>query len=66
MSCKKTEEGEGNRQNLGPAEDISGRQFTGQYRDQIEPFMTGEKRYWWFSDRQIADHKKTEQILVPR
>lgn len=66
LSCEKTEEGKGNRRNHAPAEDASGRQFTGHYRDQIEPFMNGEKRYWWFSDGQIADHKKAEQTLAPR
>jgi len=45
---------------------VSGRWFTSHYRDQIEPFMTGEKLYWWFSDREIAAHKKTEQTLAPR
>jgi penicillin amidase len=45
---------------------VSGRQFTDHYRDQIEPFMNGEKRYWWFSDREIASHAKTEQTLAPR
>ena len=45
---------------------VSGRQFTGHYRDQIKPFVNGEKRYWWFSDREIANHAKTEQKLVPR
>ncbi|MCE5263306.1 MAG: penicillin acylase family protein [Deltaproteobacteria bacterium] len=45
---------------------VSGRQFTHHFRDQVEPFMNGEKRYWWFSDREIAKHAKTEQMLVPR
>jgi penicillin G amidase len=45
---------------------VSGRQFTGHYRDQVAPFMNGEKRYWWFSDREIASHAKTEQTLSPR
>jgi penicillin amidase len=45
---------------------VSGRQFTGHYRDQVKPFMDGEKRYWWFSDREIAKHAQTEQTLVPR
>jgi penicillin G amidase len=45
---------------------VSGRLFTGHYRDQITPFMNGEKRYWWFSDREIANHAKTEQTLSPR
>ena len=44
---------------------VSGRQFTGHYRDQVTPFMNGEKRYWWFSDREIANHAKTEQTLAP-
>jgi penicillin amidase len=45
---------------------VSGRQFTGHYRDQVATFMNGEKRYWWFSEREIANHAKTEQRLVPR
>ncbi|MHB8910278.1 MAG: penicillin acylase family protein [Syntrophales bacterium] len=45
---------------------VSGRQFTRHYRDQVEPFMNGEKQYWWFSDREIANHAKTEQTLAPR
>jgi penicillin amidase len=45
---------------------VSGRQFTRHFRDQVEPFMTGQKRYWWFSDRQIEAHARTEQKLVPR
>jgi penicillin G amidase len=45
---------------------VSGRQFTGHYRDQVKPFVNGEKRYWWFSDREIANHAKMEQTLVPR
>ena len=24
------------------------------------------KWYWWFSDREIANHAKTEQTLAPR
>lgn len=45
---------------------VSGRQFTRHYRDQVEPFMNGEKQYWWFSDREIANHAETEQTLAPR
>jgi penicillin amidase len=45
---------------------VSGRQLTRHFRDQVEPFMNGEKRYWWFSDREIANHAKTEQTLAPR
>ena len=45
---------------------VSGRQLTRHFRDQVEPFMNGEKRYWWFSDREIANHAKTAQTLAPR
>jgi penicillin G amidase len=45
---------------------VSGRQLTRHFRDQVEPFMNGEKRYWWFSDKEIANHAKTEQTLAPR
>jgi acyl-homoserine lactone acylase PvdQ len=45
---------------------VSGRQLTRHFRDQVEPFMNGEKRHWWFSDREIANHAKTEQTLAPR
>ncbi len=45
---------------------VSGRQFTDHHRDQVEPFMNGGKRYWWFSDREIANHATTEQTLAPR
>ena len=45
---------------------VSGRKFTRHFRNQVEPFMNGEKRYWWFSDREIANHAKTEQTLALR
>jgi penicillin amidase len=44
---------------------VSGRQLARHFRDQVEPFMNGEKRYWWFSDNEIANHAKTEQMLAP-
>jgi penicillin amidase len=44
---------------------VSGRQFTRHFHDQTESFLKGDKLYWWFSDRKIAEHKKTEQTLFP-
>jgi hypothetical protein len=35
-------------------------------RRKVKPFMTGRKRYWWFSGREIANHAKSEQTLAPR
>ena len=45
---------------------VSGRQFAAHYWDQVTPFMNGEKRYWWFSDKEIGGHAKSEQRLAPR
>ena len=45
---------------------VSGRQFTRHFDDQAESFLKGDKLYWWFSDKKIAEHKKTEQTLSPR
>ena len=44
---------------------VSGRQFTTHFHDQTKAFLKGDKLYWWFSDKQIEEHKKTEQILSP-
>jgi len=45
---------------------VCGRVFDSHYKDQIEPFMRGEKRYWWFSDREIKSHAQTHLFLNPR
>ncbi|MEW5725710.1 MAG: penicillin acylase family protein, partial [Thermodesulfobacteriota bacterium] len=45
---------------------IAGRQFDPLTTNQIGPFMTGEKVYWWFSDRAIKEHAHTTQTLEPR
>ncbi len=45
---------------------VSGRQFTRHFHDQTESFLKGNKLYWWFSDKKIAEHKKTEQTFFPR
>jgi penicillin amidase len=43
----------------------SGRLFDSHNKDQIEPFMSGEKFYWWFSDRAIKEHTRTTLVLQP-
>ncbi len=44
---------------------VTGRTFHPHARDQIQPFMNGEKVYWWLSDTAIAAHTKTTLILNP-
>ncbi|MHB8137925.1 MAG: penicillin acylase family protein [Smithellaceae bacterium] len=43
----------------------SGRQFDSHHKDQIKPFMDGEMRYWWFSDKKIREHARERLWLVP-
>ncbi len=44
---------------------VTGRTFHPHQKDQIEPFMTGEKKYWWFSDKAIDEHEKSKMTLTP-
>ena len=44
---------------------VSGRVFHPHNRDQLDAFMNGEKRYWWFSDKAIKEHVKSTLILKP-
>jgi len=44
---------------------VSGRLFDRHNRDQIRPFMDGEKRAWWFSDAMIEKHAKYRLELKP-
>ncbi|MDD5169098.1 MAG: penicillin acylase family protein, partial [Syntrophales bacterium] len=44
---------------------ISGRLFDPHYKDQIEPFMNGEIRYWWFSEKEIREHARGKLHLLP-
>ena len=37
----------------------------GNNSDQIGAFMDGEKVYWWFSDREIANHTRLVLMLTP-
>jgi penicillin amidase len=43
----------------------SGRQFDAHLKDQTSAWLSGEPRYWWFSDAAIAGHKTSELILTP-
>lgn len=43
----------------------SGRQFDPHHQDQIGSFMSGEKRYWWFSDQEIREHAVEKLRLIP-
>lgn len=44
---------------------VTERTFHPHMKDQIKAFMTGEKKYWWFSDKAINDHEKSKMTLVP-
>jgi penicillin G amidase len=43
----------------------SGRQFDPHLKDQTAAWLSGEPRYWWFSDAAIAEHKVSELTLTP-
>ena len=45
---------------------VVGRTFHPHQKDQIEPFMKGDKVYWWFSDKAINEHGKHKQVLNPQ
>lgn len=44
---------------------VTGRVFHPHAKDQIGAFMDGEKMYWWFSDREIANHTRSVLMLTP-
>jgi len=44
---------------------VSGRLFHPHTKDQIKPFISGEKVYWWFSDEAIQAHTQTTLVLNP-
>jgi penicillin amidase len=44
---------------------VSGRLFDSHHKDQIAPFMEGDKVYWWLSDKAIKAHAKTTLFLKP-
>jgi penicillin amidase len=43
----------------------AGRVFHPHARDQVDAFLEGEKRYWWFSDEQIKAHSRSALKLNP-
>ena len=45
---------------------VSGRLFYPHTKDQVAPFMSGEKVYWWFSDRAITEHSRAKLELTPK
>lgn len=44
---------------------VSGRTFDPHMKDQVKPFMNGDKVYWWFSDQAIDRHAKSTLTLKP-
>jgi len=44
---------------------VAGRILDSHTTDQIEAFMNGDKRYWWFSDRAIRQHCRHTLVLKP-
>jgi penicillin amidase len=44
---------------------VTGRTFHPHQKDQIETFMTGGKKYWWFSDKAIDEHEISKMTLMP-
>jgi penicillin amidase len=43
----------------------SGRLFDAHRNDQVDDFLSGHKRYWWFSDQKIGEHTESELTLLP-
>ncbi len=44
---------------------ITDRTFHPHQKDQINAYMSGEKMYWWFSDKAISDHTRSTLVLMP-
>jgi penicillin G amidase len=44
---------------------VTARTFDPHFKDQIKPFMNGEKRYWWFSDQAIKKQARHTLVLNP-
>jgi len=42
---------------------VSGRLFHPHTKDQLKPFISGEKVFWWFSDKAIQAHTRTTLVL---
>ncbi len=44
---------------------VSARRFNSHFNDQTKPFMSGDKVYWWFSDKSIKEHARHTLTLNP-
>ncbi len=44
---------------------VTGRVFHPHQKDQVDPFMKGEKRYWWFSPEKVKEHEQSRLELTP-
>lgn len=44
---------------------VSERWFDSRNKNFLDSWLSGEKRYWWFSDKAIAEHAESELLLQP-
>ena len=44
---------------------VSERWFDSWNKNFLDSWLSGEKRYWWFSDEAIAEHAESELLLQP-
>jgi len=44
---------------------VVGRTFSPLLKDQIKPYMNGEKMYWWFSNEKIKENADSELYFKP-
>ena len=44
---------------------VTGRLFSPHQKDQVQSFMDGDKRYWWFNDKSINEHTEHTLELKP-
>jgi penicillin amidase len=45
---------------------VVGRQFHPHMKDQIKPYLNGDRIYWWFSDKAIKENARDKLALNPR
>jgi penicillin amidase len=44
---------------------VTGRMFHPHQKDQVTSYMSGEQKYWWFSDSAINGHTVSTLALIP-
>ncbi len=44
---------------------VTGRTFHTHFNDQVDTFMSGQRLFWWFSDRAIEEHAVSHLVLRP-